>query len=399
MLENRDIIIMSGDWNLRNPGCVQRVAVRLAERNRVLWVSGVPIRAPRLQVRDLKRILDKGRKMAGASAVTKDPSVPVIEIHPFFIPYYDFGAIRRFNDYLLRSAVLKKVQELRFADYILIPTNPMVAGVVGTLGESSSHYICTDNYEACDGAFNSLHDLECSLLQKVDSCFSTSHVLMGMKIPKSGENHFISQGVDTNHFKPTGGSPPAALACLKKPIVGYFGLLESWVDFELIARCAENYPHASFVIMGEIKTDISVLSGHDNITRLDHIPFEDLPRFAEVFDVALIPRRINELTVAMNPIKLLEYLALELPVVSTNLPEVRRYGDLVFVAENNEHFVRLIGQALNDNTPDRRRRRRLAAEGISWDSVADRTSDTMQKIDEAKARKRSLAAVSPTIVP
>jgi len=59
MLENRDIIVMSGDWNRLNPGCVQRVAVRLAERNRVLWVGGVPIRAPKLQIRDLKRIVDK----------------------------------------------------------------------------------------------------------------------------------------------------------------------------------------------------------------------------------------------------------------------------------------------------------------------------------------------------
>jgi glycosyltransferase involved in cell wall biosynthesis len=398
MLENRDIIIMSADWNRLNPGCVQRVAVGLAERNRVLWVSGVPIRAPRLQVRDFKRILEKGRKMVGAPVISKDPSVPVIEIHPFCMPYYDFGPVRRFNDYLLRSAVLKKVRELHFTDYILIPTNPMVAGVVGTMGESSSHYICTDNYEACDGAFKTLPELERALLQKVDSCFSTSHVLMGLKTPKSGENHFISQGVDTNHFKSTGGAPPTVLARLKKPIVGYYGLLESWVDFELIVRCAESYPHVSFVIMGETKTDISILSGHENITRLDHIPYGDLPRYAEVFDVALIPRRINELTVAMNPIKLLEYLALELPVVSTNLPEVKRYGDLVFVAEDNEHFVRLIGQALKDNAPDRKKRRRLAAEGISWASVADRTSEVIQKIDEAKVQKRSHLASASTRV-
>lgn len=399
MLENRDIIIMSGDWNWLNPGCVQRVAVRLAERNRVLWVSGVPIRAPKLQIRDFKRIVDKGRKMVGASATSRSSLIPVTEIHPFFIPYYDLGVIRRFNDHLLRSAVLKKVQELSFMDYILIPTNPMVAGVIGTLGESSSHYICTDNYEACDGAFKSLGELEHTLLQKVDSCFSTSHVLMNIKVPKSGENHFISQGVDTDHFKLTGGPPPDALAHLRKPIVGYYGLLESWVDYELIVSCAAAHPDVSFVIIGEVKTDISILSEHRNIIRLNHVPYEDLPRYAEVFDVALIPRRINQLTVAMNPIKLLEYLALELPVVSTNLPEVRRYEDLVFVAEDNDHFVRLIAQALNDNTPARRKLRRLAAERISWDSVADRSSEVMREIDERKARKEGFRMSSPTVTP
>jgi glycosyltransferase involved in cell wall biosynthesis len=389
MLENRDIIVMSGDWNRLNPGCVQRVAVRLAERNRVLWVGGVPIRAPKLQIRDLKRIVDKGRKMVGASTASRSSLIPVTEIHPFFIPYYDFGAIRRFNDRLLRSAVLKKVQELRFTNYILIPTNPMVAGVIGTLGESSSHYICTDNYEACDGAFKSLGELEHTLLQKVDSVFSTSHVLMKMKIPKSGENHFISQGVDIDHFKLTGAPPPSAVARLKKPIVGYYGLLESWVDYELIVRCAEAYPHVSFVIIGEVKTDISILSNHHNITQLDHIPYEELPRYAEVFDVALIPRRVNELTVAMNPLKLLEYMALGMPVVSTNLPEVKKFGELVFVAEDDDQFVRLVGEALNDNTPERRRSRRAHAEKFSWQSVAERMGDVIQGIDRRKASGRS----------
>ena len=214
MIENRDIIVMSADWNRLNPGCVQRVTVPLARQNRILWVSGIPIRAPRLRMKDFRRIVDKGSKMLGVHSA--DASKPVTEIHPYFLPYYDNLPIRSLNDWLLRFSILEKVKELGFKDYILIPTNPMIAGVVGQLGETSSHYICTDDYGGNDGVFKCLDALESDLLQKVDSCFSTSHVLMGLKIPKSGESHFISQGVDLDHFKVTGGPPPDSVFTSQK---------------------------------------------------------------------------------------------------------------------------------------------------------------------------------------
>ena len=174
-------------------------------------------------------------------------------------------------------------------------------------------------------------------------------------------------------------------------------MLETWVDFELIERCAIAFPQASLVIIGEPKTDISPLFRHSNITWLDHVPYKELPRYAEKFDVGLIPRRINRLTLAMNPIKLLEYLALELPVVSTNLPEMSRYEDLVSVARDHDHFVRLVGEALDDNSPGQRRKRRTKAERYSWDSVADQFSEAVREIDDRKVRGRKSRADSATV--
>ena len=396
MLENRDLIVLSGDWDRKNPAAVQHVTEVFARLNRVLWVSGTPIRPPGLRLNDLPRIIDKGRKMLGYPPQPDPEPLPVTEIHPFFLPFYDNRVVRRFNDAFLRRAILTKVRELGFRNYIMIPSNPMVAGIIGTCGASSSHYFCIDDYGANDGAFRSLGDRETEILQKVDSSFSMSDVLMKNRIPKSGENHFFAEGVDLEHFTARGGSPPAEIAVLKRPIVGYFGLLASWVDFELIRRCAAEYPHASFVVMGKAKTDISLLQGVPNITCLGHVPYEILPRYAEWFDVGMIPRRITRLTVAMNPKKLLEYFAMGTPVVSTSLPEVKKYGDLVFVAEDNDQFVRMVGEALRDNTPERKRRRRAEAERSSWDSIARGMSDIIQRIDERKAINRKTAGHDKT---
>jgi transcriptional regulator of aromatic amino acid metabolism len=65
----------------------------------------------------------------------------------------------------------------------------------------------------------------------------------------------------------------------------------------------------------------------------------------------LIPFVINELIVAVDPIKLREYLALGKPVVSTDLPEVRKLQDVVYIGKNNKDFVDKIAKAIKEDNP------------------------------------------------
>jgi glycosyltransferase involved in cell wall biosynthesis len=396
MFENRDIIMIGSDWKLQ-AGVLQHLTRLLLLRNRVLWVSGIPLRAPRFDVRDIRRVVEKGRMMLATSVNSHDRSVPVTEVHPLFIPWYDSTVVRRFNDGQLRSLLLAKIREMGFRNHLVFTQNPMVANVLGTLGESSSHYLCIDDFGANKGSFRCLEPLEQETLQRVDSCFVMSDVLMKTRVPKSGEIHFFPEGVDLDHFRARGGPPPEPLAGIKRPIAGYAGILEWWVDYELLTRCAAAYPDVSFVILGTVKTDIAMLSRYPNIFSLGHIPFDELPGYLEFFDVGLIPRRINRLTVAMNPLKLLEYLAMEMPVVSTNLPEVKKFAGLVSVAEDDEQFVRLVGEALNDNTAERKRSRRALAERFSWKSVLDRMSDEILAIETRKKRTTKGSEVAPPV--
>ena len=121
MLEHRDMIVMSGDWN-RSPNAIQHITEILAQRNRVVWVSGIPIRSPRVRMRDLRRVVDKGRKMFSTSMKSYNRSIPVTEVHPFFIPYYDQGTIRQLNDRFLRSLLLEATRKLGFKNVIVLAT-------------------------------------------------------------------------------------------------------------------------------------------------------------------------------------------------------------------------------------------------------------------------------------
>jgi len=80
----------------------------------------------------------------------------------------------------------------------------------------------------------------------------------------------------------------------------------------------------------------------------------------------MIPFLLQPLTMSTNPIKLYEYFACGLPVVSSRLPEVERYSELVYLASTPDEFADQLEHALAEDTNALRKRRRLVAESESW---------------------------------
>ena len=84
-----------------------------------------------------------------------------------------------------------------------------------------------------------------------------------------------------------------------------------------------------------------------------------------------IPFKINELTLAVNPVKMLEYFALGLPVISTPLPEVVKYSDSAYIASGSSEFAAAIERALHENNAELAERRRKIAAARSWKGQSD----------------------------
>ena len=151
--------------------------------------------------------------------------------------------------------------------------------------------------------------------------------------------------------------------------MGYVGLLDDYVDLELLVQLADRLDQGTLVLVGAANTDISILR-HPRIELLGVRPYASIPAYVSSFDCCLIPFLVNRLTVAVNPIKLREYLAAGRPVVSTPLPEVERYGDVVSVVAR-EDFVDAVIDVLNSSDLEAAREaRRLRVAGESWERVA-----------------------------
>jgi glycosyltransferase involved in cell wall biosynthesis len=102
-------------------------------------------------------------------------------------------------------------------------------------------------------------------------------------------------------------------------------------------------------------------------------PFTELPSYGRLFDVAIIPFRINELTRSVSPIKLKEYLAMGKPVVSTPLPAVVEAAEqtrLFEVAAEPESFLAAIERCLADDSPSLTLARQESVRGDTWEARA-----------------------------
>jgi glycosyltransferase involved in cell wall biosynthesis len=114
-------------------------------------------------------------------------------------------------------------------------------------------------------------------------------------------------------------------------------------------------------------------------------PYEQLPRYCKAFSVGVMPFVLNELTSNVNPIKMREYLSAGLPVVSTDLPEVRGYSDSVRVAHSPEDFIAACEEAIAADDPFMRRRRSEAMASESWES---KVAELGRWVRNAEARRR-----------
>jgi len=183
----------------------------------------------------------------------------------------------------------------------------------------------------------------------------------------------LPHGVDFEHFHGAADPPavlPKELAHLPRPLLGFFGLLAPWVDTDLLRHVATSFPEASVVLIGPAWGRSAPPTQPANLHWLGPRSYADLPRLAAHFDAGLIPFRQDRLTAYVNPLKLLEYLALGLPIVSTPLPDLDMFGDLVFQASNPVEFVAQLRRALDDRSSARRQARFRRAAAESWEARA-----------------------------
>jgi glycosyltransferase involved in cell wall biosynthesis len=146
-------------------------------------------------------------------------------------------------------------------------------------------------------------------------------------------------------------SPPADLQpilALGKPIIGYYGALARWLDYNLIKQLALLRPEFSFVLIGpdyDGTLSPSQILDIDNIFWLGVKPYPQIPDYLHYFDVGTIPFLVNNITHAVSPLKLFEYMAGGKPVVITPMEESMRFPG-VLSAATVEEFSDKLDQAL-----------------------------------------------------
>lgn len=195
---------------------------------------------------------------------------------------------------------------------------------------------------------------------------------------RSHDCALITNGVDIAHFsdkrsKQHLSAELGEVIAKGRPVIGYFGALAKWFDYGLVANLAKRRPNYEIVLIGpDYDGSAQVIRAKclPNVTMLGSVDYKILPDYASWFDVAIIPFVLNDITASTSPIKLFEYMALGLPIVTTDMPECRKYAP-VLIGKDVESFIEKIDVALLlRNNLEYKKSLRVCAEKNSWESKA-----------------------------
>lgn len=390
-MNDANIICFAKDWS-EDPTSNNHVMRLLARDNDVLWLNSIATRTPKLSSgSDLTKIRRKLRSfIAGPQKVDERLHV----FTPLVLPFPHASAAITVNRQILRATTGLFRRRLGMERFQLWSFLPTAVEYFGHMGEALSVYYCTDEwsqFSSVDGA--RVTAMEREMCRRADVVFTTSRTLYEAKKGWNEETHLASHGVDHAHFARAlelKTAPPPELAAVKGPVLGFFGLVEDWIDLELIGWLAAERPDWTIVMIGKVAVDHSRFANVPNIKWVGRRPYEELPRWCQAFHLGLIPFRINELTRNVNPIKLREYLSAGLPVVSTPLPECAQYPEWCTVADTRAQFLAACEAALASDSPAARRHRSELMRAESWEHKVHQLGEHILRVQEQ--RRRATAA-------
>jgi glycosyltransferase involved in cell wall biosynthesis len=399
VIHGRNIVCLASNWR-DHPTSKHHVMRQLAQHNHVLWVNYHASRRPQLTRRDARLALRRfGQACAGAQRADRQLDV----LSPPLIPLPESRLARWINSRVVSRQVRRVLHRLPRRPLQLWLFAPDIPEVIGRLPAERVIYYCVDDFAAFSGYNTALIErLERRTVAASDIVFATSAELLERHGQHHPRVHLVPHGVDFDHFAASRELPRAAvpedLKAIRRPILGYMGVTADYVDLGLLARAARARPDWSWVLLGDVRCDTSAIVGLRNVHVLGGRSYDELPAYCRGFDVGLIPFRMNRLTRAVNPIKLREYLAAGLPVVSTPLEAVKPYAPAVQIAAGPGAFLAACGRALQMAAEGGQEARQDLVRAESWRFRVEHISRLVQRLPET-GRAPATDHVSPGFRP
>jgi glycosyltransferase involved in cell wall biosynthesis len=338
----------------------QQIFSRLARQHSILFVEEAldAVDTPMLELSEPHaNVVRAVPRLPGAAGMSIDDQ------HQIMLPLLDHA---------LRTHPLLAGRFHKFVQWFYSPmpapsTLERLAGVAVV-------YDCMDELANFRFAPPDIAQRELQLLAHADVVFTGGRALFEAKSRHHDNVHFFGCGVDAKHFGQARSADlrvPEELAQLRRPVLGYFGVIDERLDYDLIERLSQAFPNCSIAMVGPLaKVEPEQLPASANIHWLGQRDYAQLPPLVKGFDVCMMPFAINDATRYINPTKTLEYMAAGKPVVSTAVPDVvRNFGAYVGVARSHGEFIAEVRRALTQPDTARIARALAHAEGSGWDAI------------------------------
>lgn len=392
MITNRNILCLSGtEWGGNYIKASVELLKELAPHNQVLFVNSAYTlkdaldglfgkkkiqlrRALGLRSRIDTILLDNGGKVHLLTP-------PVILSVNFLPEGRLYQALIRFNGKLLERTVKRALKRLNMGDKLINFVAFNLGMGVTTARHFNEHVLIYHCYDEVKGAeWKRRHGvaLEKQLLPLADGVIVTSQGLYDSKKDLCKRCFIVKNAVNFDLF-----SKGFSMHLSGEKVVGYIGSVDERLDYDLLAYLAQKLPAAKFMFVGRINVDIGStrLQNYTNVQFTGAKTPDELPAYLQSFSAGIIPFVKNDFTRGIYPMKINEYLAAGLPVISTDFGDLSDFEGVIRVCPHKEAFLKQLQNELACDTPEKRQERQDLARQNTWAIRAEELSNAIQQIE------------------
>lgn len=252
---------------------------------------------------------------------------------------------------------------------LLYLDNPIHSGLLDIAQYQKSVLRVADLMSGFSKYTTSMGALEKRVAQRVDLVVYTANSLE-RHVNSLGPRRSLSfpNGVNIENFNNLNSSEPEDIRHIPHPRAIYVGAMHEWFDFDLINEAAVSLPYISFILIGPENLAINRLAKASNIFLMGSRNYSLIPQYLKFSDIGIIPFNVvkhKNLIDHVNPLKLLEYLASGLPVLSIKWDELKRYDGIVNLVDRDK-FVSSINEVLQNKNKILLSERKEFANKFDW---------------------------------
>lgn len=232
--------------------------------------------------------------------------------------------------------------------------NPRLISVIKSVRSRAIIYRMSDDVGQFKQEPASIDQVEARLCTRADLVVATAKSLVEKACQYSDNVLYLPNGVDFELFRHPDLTIPRDLEAIPKPRLLYVGIINDWVDFEMLAYLADARPNYSLVMVGPNFGSSRAVSGLNELARRANVyilgsrPFQDVRRYMRFSEVGLVPFIFNQLTHGISPIKMFEYFAAGLPVVASKLDEIKNLSSPALLYSCPQDILARVDQAVRE---------------------------------------------------
>jgi len=358
------------------------VVKRLAKDHVVLYINSLGMRTPSL-TKGRDAIRKVFRKLCSIIRFLRRVDENIYVFSPVSVPALGSAFGRKLSALAVLAQVKLIMAFLGFKKPVFYVGCVPAYEIVKKLDRAYLIYERTDLFEEMPGINKEyIISLDRELATSADLVLYVNKSLWKEGLQNNKNSILIGHGVDFDRFAKAEESDyvPDDIAELPKPVIGFFGdITEDVCDFSLLEYTAKTLTDVSLVLVGPISSNVTPLKRYKNLYFLGQKPYEEIPHYGKMFDVAIMPWKKNRWIEFCNPVKVKEYLALGKPIVSIDYPELKPYHDIVYPASSYDEFIMAIRIALKEDNPTLKRCRQKRVQNETWDSKVERIKAIIEK--------------------